>query len=262
MPRATLVLILMLPIFVIALVAAERSGFADEPAVDEAMKHHQKAFAHEAAGRWADAAEEYTAAIKLRPNQASLYDRRGGVYFKLGEIEKSLADFDKAIELNPGLEEDHWRRGISLYYAGRFAEGSEQFELGKSVYANDVENAVWRFICQARAEGVEEAREELLPIGHDRRVPLMVVYALFQQKATPEDVLSAAAAGDPDADLLQQQMFYAHLYLGLYFESHGKPEEAAKHIRLAAEKYPLNGHYMWDVARVHHERLQKNAGSE
>lgn len=262
MPRRVLKLANQFWLVTLLFSAAVQGTNADEPETDDAVTHYQQAVALEAAGRWSDAVEQYTAAIRLQPDQAALYDRRGGAYFKLGEIEKSLADFDQAIELEPAREEDHWRRGISLYYAGRYKEGSQQFELGKSVYANDVENAVWRFICQARAEGLEQARAELLPIGNDRRVPLMEVYALFQQKATPDDVLTAAGAGDPDGELLEQQMFYAHLYLGLYFESHNQPEEAAKHIRLAAEKYPLKGHYMWDVARVHHQRLQKQATTE
>lgn len=229
---------------------------ADEPE-DEAAELYQRATILEAEGRWEEAIRQYTAAIERRPDQAALYDRRGGAYFKLGEIEKSIGDFDRAIELEPDREENHWRRGISLYYAKRFKEGSDQFELGKKVYANDVENAVWRFICQAQAEGLGKARAGLLKIGNDRRRPLMEVYALFQGQATVDDVMTEAASGNPKPELLKLQMFYAHLYLGLYFESHGEPEEAAKHIQLAAEEYRHPGHYMWDVARVHHQRLQK-----
>ncbi len=224
---------------------------------ENSVAHYQHATILEAAGRWANAVESYTTAIRLRPGQAALYDRRGGAFFKQGEIEKSIADFDRAIELEPGREENHWRRGISLYYAGRYEEGSRQFELGKTVYANDVENAVWRFICQARAEGIEKARAELLEIGNDVRVPLMEVYALFRQKASSEDVLAAAASNDPAPDVLKQRMFYAHLYLGLYFESHGKPTNAAQHIRQAAETYQLPNNYMWNVAQVHAERLKE-----
>lgn len=234
---------------------------ADDPE-NEAVEHYQRATVLEAEGRWAEAIKQYTVAIELRPEQAALFDRRGGAYFKVGEVEKSIQDFDRAIELDPAREEDHWRRGISLYYANRFEEGSQQFELGKQVYANDVENAVWRFICQARADGLERARAGLLKIGNDRRRPLMEVYALFQEQATVDDVLASASAGDPEPELLKQQLFYAHLYLGLYFDSHGKPAEAAKHIQLAAEQYALPGHYMWDVARVHHQRLQPKGDAE
>ena len=79
---------------------------------DNSLARYQFATILEAAGRWGDAVENYTTAIGLRPQQAALYDRRGGAYFKLGEVEKSIADFDRAIELEPGREENHWRRGI------------------------------------------------------------------------------------------------------------------------------------------------------
>jgi len=59
-----------------------------------------------------------------------------------------------------------------------------------------------------------------------------------------------AAAGDEN-----QPLFYAHLYIGLWHEVAGRAEEAKKHI-LEAEKHKI-GHYMWDVAHVHAERLRK-----
>jgi lipoprotein NlpI len=81
------------------------------------------------------------------------------------------------------------------------------------------------------------------------------VYALFAGKAKPDDVLTAARAGDPRGDELKRRLFYAHLYLGLWYEAGGKPAEAREHI-LEAEKHKI-GHYMWDVAHVHAERLRQ-----
>jgi lipoprotein NlpI len=47
-------------------------------------------------------------------------------------------------------------------------------------------------------------------------------------------------------------LFYAHLYLGLYFEALGDAEKARKHITRAAGQYQT-GDYMGDVARVHQQ---------
>ena len=43
---------------------------------------------------------------------------------------------------------------------------------------------------------------------------------------------------------------------GLYYEAAGDNAKAKEHITTAAEKHKI-GHYMWDVARVHAERLGK-----
>src|ERR1700737_4291932 len=86
----------------------------------------------------------YDQALKLRPDWAEGYNRRGAEHFKMGHIQQSLDDFDHAIRLEPGQAPYHWQRGISLYYAGRYEDGRKQFELHRTVNPNDVENAVWR----------------------------------------------------------------------------------------------------------------------
>ena len=126
---------------------------------------------------------------------------------------------------------------------------------------NDVENAVWHYLCVARKSGAEEARKSLLKIGHDRRVPLMQVYALFQGKATPENVLAAVREGAPTPDELRSRLFYAHLYLGLYADSTGDKKKALEFMKQAAEEAPRPNNvpnYMGDVARVHRDILMKD----
>lgn len=189
----------------------------------------------------------YSKAIDANPDDANLYNRRGSAYFMAGEIEKSIEDFDKAVELAPRSDPHHWQRGISYYYAGRFREGREQFERHQTVNPSDVENGVWHFLCAARETSVEDARNKMLPISGDPRVPMKEIYELFRGQGTVEAVLEAA--GDERAPL-----FYGHLYLGLYYEALGDAEKAEHHIRTAAEDYGV-GHYMWHVARVHAERF-------
>ena len=115
---------------------------------------------------------------------------------------------------------------------------------------NDVENAVWHFLCVARTNGIEKARVALIPIKGDARVPMMEVHALFANKLKPEDVLKAAHAGNPPQLQLNRQLFYAHLYLGLYYEVLGDDERARENITQAAGRYRTDD-YMGDVARVH-----------
>jgi hypothetical protein len=58
-------------------------------------------------------------------------------------------------------------------------------------------------------------------------------------------------------------MFYADLYLGLYYEANGNDELAKQHIFAAAkndEPNRLVNRYMWDVARIHAEQLKAKQG--
>ncbi len=211
---------------------------------------------HEMQGRHRQAIADYDAVVTLDPKAVEVYNRRGGEHFKLGHIEASIADFDRAIELNPGQEPYHWQRGISYYYAGLYREGRAQFQSHQQVNANDVENAVWHFLCGARLEGVRKARQSLLNIEGDRRVPMIEIYRLFKGEGTIDDVMRAARAGDSDPEARNRQLFYAHLYLGLYHEALGDETEARRNLFLAADRYPVN-HYMGDVARVHADRLRQ-----
>lgn len=74
------------------------------------------------------------------------------------------------------------------------ARAVEDFRAGRveqSVPA-EVENAAWHFLCVARAELPEAARQQLLPVGPDARVPMREVYQMFLGRATPAQVLAAA----------------------------------------------------------------------
>ena len=103
----------------------------------------------------------------------------------------------------------------------------------------------------ARAESPEKARAALLPVGPDARVPMRQVYQMFRGTLTPEDVW--AAAGERP-----ESQFYAHLYLGLYFEALGNKDRALEHITAAAaDRYAAAGGYMHTVARVHLGLLQR-----
>ena len=214
--------------------------------------------AHELLGQHTEAISACNKGLALDPSAAEALDLRGSEQFKLGHLAESLADFDHFLKLRPDAFPGHWKRGITLYYLGKYDEGRKQFEGYEKVDTNDVENAVWHFLCVARKDGVKKARESLLKIGKDQRVPMMEVYALFAGTAKPEDVLKAAEADRPKAAQKNERLFYAHLYLGLYHEVHGNAELARKHLSEAADNHRV-GHYMWDVARVHRDLLRKKS---
>jgi lipoprotein NlpI len=193
--------------------------------------------------------------IKEQPDLADAYYVRGREHFRIGEIDKSLADFNKLVQLKPKLEPQQWERGITAYYAGKYELGAKQFELYQTYHDQDVENSVWRYLCVVPTEGVEKARQNMLPISDDKRVPMMDIYEMYRGNKTPEEVMAAAKAGSPGPEKLKTQLFYANLYVGLYYESLGKPDLAKPHILDAAKN--RIGHYMGDVAVIHAKRMEK-----
>src|SRR5689334_22601049 len=113
---------------------------------------------HEAQNEHAAAIADYDKLIKLRPDIIPAFDHRASEHFKMGHIKEAIADWDRVAKLEPDKAPYQWQRGIALYYAGRYKDGQKQFDLHKTVNGNDVENAVWRYLCMARISGAAAAR--------------------------------------------------------------------------------------------------------
>jgi lipoprotein NlpI len=212
--------------------------------------------AHLALRQNTEAAKSFTKVIELEPKAAVAYDRRGDANLKLGKFKEAIADFDKYLEANPKSAPDHWRRGIALYYAGRFKDGVEQFELHRKVNPEDVENSAWHYLCNARANTPKKAREDLIPVEKDARVPMREVLLLFAGKLKPQDVLDAAEKAKLNDEDRKEARFYANLYVALYYESEGDAKKTLEHLTTAVEKYKI-GHYMWDVSNAHLAMVKK-----
>jgi lipoprotein NlpI len=200
--------------------------------------------------------KDFNRLLELNPKEADAYHSRGCLRFKLGRVDASLADFDKFLELRPERRASHWQRGISCYYAGKYAEGIKQFEGYQDFDANDVENAVWRFLCQAKKDGLAKAQQAMLKVGPDRRVPMLEIYDLYRGTRKIDEVLAAANADASSAAAKNRQLFYAHLYLGIWHDLLGDRPRALEHLGKATDEYRIP-HYMWDVARVHRDRLKE-----
>ncbi|MBD2569909.1 tetratricopeptide repeat protein [Anabaena lutea] len=182
--------------------------------------------------------------IRNQPNNPNAYIQRGMFYFKLAKIEESIQDFDTAEKLDSRITPYLWQRGLSYYYAQRFADGAKQFERDLTVNSQDVEETVWRYLCIARLSGVTEARNSLLPVKNDSRQIMRSVYDLFAGNCTTDDVLNVGKLQGVKGN------FYSHLYLGLYYEAEDNIELAQEYIVKAADNYKIDD-YMWYLAVVH-----------
>ncbi|MCX6853167.1 MAG: hypothetical protein NTY98_30110 [Verrucomicrobia bacterium] len=189
----------------------------------------------------------HVTAQEAKPSANALF-QEGVDQFFAAKPKESVAAFDKLIALVPESKPQLWQRGLSLYYAGDFKGGREQFEVHQTVNGNDVENAAWHFLCIAKGEGVEAARKVFIPIEGDSRIPMKQVHELFAGKGSEEAVLKAAEEGDDER--LRNHRCYAHLYLGLFFEATGDDVKAKAHMLKAAKDFSMD-HYMGRVAQVH-----------
>lgn len=169
--------------------------------------------------------------------------------FAAGEIEASVAAYDRLAELVPDVAPVLWQRGIGLYELGRYEACAEQFAANFAVNPTDLENATWHFLCTARAESPDRALGALLDAGPDGRVMRAPIYEMLGGRLTPDELVAAA--------WMPIMEFYAHLYAGLYLEAIGQADAARPHlVRAAAAEYRDFGGFMNVVAQVHLARLE------
>ncbi len=90
----------------------------------------------------------------------------------------------------------------------------------------------------AQAKGVEEARNFALKIEGDSRVPMKQIYEAYRGKATTAEVMLAAEHGYPNAAELNDRLFYAHLYVGLFEDVAGNTEAARRHYDARGRQLP------------------------
>ena len=241
--------------------ALELAGQAISKVGDDPKLFLARGYIHQYNRKHALAIADFSKAIELDPSSVEAWQRRGEEHFKMAKFKESVADFERVVTLQPERRPYHWQLGISYYYTEQFAEGRDLFASHQTVNSSDVENAVWHFLCTVRADGLEAAKKGLLPIPQDSRVPMMEVYGLFGGKLTEEAVIKRAHEGSVLGGLRARQIFYAHLYLGLYHEALGNAEQAYSYIKKAAQQYKENG-YMGAVARSHRVWLERKRAAE
>ncbi|KAJ3669492.1 hypothetical protein LUZ60_011442 [Juncus effusus] len=180
-------------------------------------------------------------------NDAVMSVRRGMKLFREGDVSGSLAEFDRAIDYCAGIISDYWQRGLSLYYLNKFEEGAEQFRLDVAANPNDTEESIWCFLCEAQIYGVENARKQFLEVGKDSRPVMREAYLLFKDGGDPKMFVSKFSRGRED------ELFYASLYAGLYYESQKEMESAKFHMVEACNSLygSRSDDYMAALTKVH-----------
>jgi Tfp pilus assembly protein PilF len=72
-------------------------------------------------GKWEEAIAEFDVAIQEEPGNASAYSNRGYAYSMLGQLERAIADYDKAIALDPAHAAAYTNRAIAYSKLGKHA---------------------------------------------------------------------------------------------------------------------------------------------
>ncbi|KAG2630576.1 hypothetical protein PVAP13_3KG534000 [Panicum virgatum] len=79
-------------------------------------------------GNYLKAAALYTQAIKLDPDNATLYSNRAAAFLQLVKLSKALADAETTVKLKPEWEKGYFRKGCVLEAMERYEEAISAFQ--------------------------------------------------------------------------------------------------------------------------------------
>ncbi|TVU49192.1 hypothetical protein EJB05_00490 [Eragrostis curvula] len=80
-------------------------------------------------GNYLKAAALYTQAIKLDPDNATLYSNRAAAFLQLVKLSKALADAETTVKLKPQWEKGYFRKGCVLEAMERYEEAISAFQV-------------------------------------------------------------------------------------------------------------------------------------
>jgi tetratricopeptide (TPR) repeat protein len=71
---------------------------------------------------------DYNKAIEMKPGVADIHNLRGNAYYKNGQVNKAIADYSRAIEINPGHATAYYNRGSAYNIARKIEMASDDYK--------------------------------------------------------------------------------------------------------------------------------------
>ncbi|HEV2045963.1 MAG TPA: tetratricopeptide repeat protein [Chthoniobacterales bacterium] len=151
----------------------------------DAGQHHNYADVLYKAGRGAEAAEQYRAALEADPNSAASHYKLGTVLLAESKIEAALAEFEAAVRLDPADGESHYDRAYALQRLGRQTEAGAAYQAAARLAPKSerVHNGYAAFLqSEGRIdEAISERRQALRHSPNSFRARLGLGKLLFQK---------------------------------------------------------------------------------
>jgi tetratricopeptide (TPR) repeat protein len=94
--------------------------------------YHARGYFYTARGQYQRAIENYSEAIRIKPDYAQAYYNRGVTYAAIGQHQHAVEDYDKAIRIRPNSAADYTSRGMVYNNLGQYQRAIEDYN--KAIY--------------------------------------------------------------------------------------------------------------------------------
>ncbi|XP_042690625.1 tetratricopeptide repeat protein 31-like isoform X1 [Centrocercus urophasianus] len=142
-------------------------------------------------GRYAEAVQAFTEAIKLNPREHRLFGNRSYCYEKLLQYQEALRDAQMALELQPNWPKGFFRKGKALWGLKLYAEARDTFEQLLHLKGAHADVATRLEACQMLLQ-----QSSLRDAGSPREIPALEA----GEPLTPTSADECENGGSSDVD--------------------------------------------------------------
>ncbi len=115
----------------------------------KAVAYYNRGLNSYRAGEIDKAINDFTLAIKMKPDDADAYDNRGISYIVKKEYDRALADFDRAIRIKPRSDASFYNRGVAYQLKGDYSQAIADYNRALAINPRVEKAAVRRREAQA-----------------------------------------------------------------------------------------------------------------
>ena len=112
-------------------------------------------------GKFKEAIDSYTEAIKLNPKDAQAYANRGVAYAHLKQYERAIEDFNEAINITPKDAMAYNNRGLAYAYLKEYNKAIEDYNKAIKINPKDA-NVYFNFACMYALRNEEGDRGRMI----------------------------------------------------------------------------------------------------
>ena len=192
----------------------------EEKAQKAPFAYNLRGIAYEQLGQTDKALADYEKAIALDPSYDKTYNNRAIIFDKKGQTEEALADYDKAIALNPFFDKAHFNRALVFEKRGQLDKALVDYD--KAIALNPYYDKAYlgMGILYSKAGIFDKAIKYLdksIAINHKNSESYSsrgLVYALMNQDDRALEDFNKALELDPGLSVTYFNRGYIHQKIG------------------------------------------------
>lgn len=196
------------------------------------------------------------AALKIRQDNASVFNHRGLALRALGETERAIADFGTAIRLKPGLSDAYYNRANALRQLGRLEEALADYRKALQTSPGKLEYLINCGGCLkelGRLDGALDCYDQALRAnpGHaDCHVNRAMVLHELERYAEAVESFAAGVGLGASSSELHVSCGNTLVRLGRHVEAIPHYDEAIRRSAGFANAYAGRGHALKKLGRM------------